>query len=79
MVRYTSDTPNGLITPEEHTASFSCYRLPKTNHPAADLVAIRTRLQTRMTTGEVFACFKHEETPAGALRAVNVLEGLPRA
>jgi len=65
-----------LITPEEHTASFSCYRFRKTDYSASDLTAVRAKLQACSSKGDVFAYFKHEETPIGALRAVSVLEGL---
>ncbi|MGC2163877.1 MAG: DUF72 domain-containing protein [Silvibacterium sp.] len=65
-----------LTTPEEHTASFSCYRFRKSEYSAADLAAIRHRLQRRAADGDAFAYFKHEEAPTGALRAVSVLEGL---
>jgi uncharacterized protein YecE (DUF72 family) len=68
-----------LATPEEHTAPFSCYRLRKSEYSAGDLATIRSKLQTRSATNDVFAYFKHEETPIGALRAANVLEGLRRA
>ena len=65
-----------LITPEEHTASFSCYRLRKSDYSSKDIAAIQDRLRGRATEGDVFAYFKHEETPKGALWAVSVLEGL---
>ncbi len=65
-----------FVTPEEHTVSFSCYRLRKSDYSDGDLKAIRFRLQAHTAEGEVFAYFKHEETPEGALRAVSVFEGL---
>ncbi|HTW45330.1 MAG TPA: DUF72 domain-containing protein [Acidobacteriaceae bacterium] len=68
-----------LITPEEHTAPFSCYRFRKSEYSAKDLAAVRSKLQTRAAAGDAFAYFKHEETPIGALRAVSVLEGLRSA
>jgi uncharacterized protein YecE (DUF72 family) len=68
-----------LSTPEEHTAPFSCYRLRKSKYSADDLVAIRRRLQARAAEGDVFAYFKHEESPTGALRALSILEGLRSA
>jgi uncharacterized protein YecE (DUF72 family) len=68
-----------LVTPEEHTAPFSCYRLRKADYSDADLAAIRAKLSARTTQGDVFAYFKHEESPIGALRAVTVLEGLRSA
>jgi len=68
-----------LITPEEHTAPFSFYRFRKSEYSADDLAAIRSRLQARSAEGDVFAYFKHEESPAGALHAASVLEGLRSA
>ena len=65
-----------LVSPEEYTAPFSCYRFRKTEYSANDLDAIRSKLQTRSAEGDVFAYFKHEESPIGALNAVSVLEGL---
>lgn len=65
-----------LVTPNEHTASFSCYRLRRIEYSRSDLAAIRSKLKTRAAVGDVFAYFKHEDAPTGALRAVNVLEGL---
>lgn len=68
-----------LATPEQHTAPFSCYRFRRSDYSERDLAAIRSRLQTRAAEGEVFAYFKHEDTPAGALYAARVLEGLRAA
>ena len=68
-----------LATPEEHTAPFSCYRLRRSEYSTDDIAAIRSRLQERATEGDVFAYFKHEEAPDGALRAVNLLRGLRAA
>jgi uncharacterized protein YecE (DUF72 family) len=68
-----------LVTPEEYTAPFSCYRFRKSDYSEADLVEIQNRIRKRLSSGDVFAYFKHEEAPTGALRAVRVLEGLSRA
>jgi uncharacterized protein YecE (DUF72 family) len=65
-----------LSTPNEITAPFSCFRLRKTEYSAADLEAVRETLQTHAEQGDVFAYFKHEEEPTGALRAASVLETL---
>jgi uncharacterized protein YecE (DUF72 family) len=67
-----------LATPEEHTAAFSCYRLRRSEYSADDLAGIRSKLLARAVEGDVFAYFKHEEAPTGALRALDVLEGLRR-
>lgn len=68
-----------LTTPEEHTAPFSCYRLRKSEYSARDLSSIRAKLKTQVARGDVFAYFKHEESPVGALHAVSILEGLHNA
>jgi uncharacterized protein YecE (DUF72 family) len=68
-----------LASPEEYTASFSCYRFRRSNYSGQDLEAIRSKLQARTAHGDVFAYFKHEETPDGAHRAAFVLEGLRAA
>jgi uncharacterized protein YecE (DUF72 family) len=67
-----------LSTPAEMTAAFSCYRLRKTDYSAADLGAIRDNLKTQAARGDVFAYFKHEEDPTGALQAASILEELRR-
>lgn len=68
-----------LVTPDEHTVPFSCYRFRRSDYAKADLAAIRSKLQERVTSGDVFAYFKHEDTPAGALYAASILEGLRAA
>lgn len=68
-----------LSTPEEHTAPFTCYRFRRSEYSADDLGAIRSKLKARASVGDVFAYFKHEEAPTGALRALSVLEGLREA
>lgn len=65
-----------LVTPEEQTATFSSYRFRRSENSAKDLAAIRSKLQERAIEGDVFAYFKHEESPSGALDAVSLLEGL---
>lgn len=67
-----------LTTPDEHTVPFSCYRFRRSEYSKADLAAIRSKLQARVAEGDVFAYFKHEDTPAGAFYAASILEG-PRA
>lgn len=68
-----------LAAPEEYTAPFSCYRFRRSDYSEHDLAAIRAKLQARAAHGDVFAYFKHEDAPDGALRAVHVLEGLRAA
>lgn len=65
-----------LVTPDIATAPFTCYRFRKSDYASKQLDAIRDQLRQRAQTGDVFAYFKHEEEPTGALRATAVLEGL---
>lgn len=65
-----------LQTPDVQTAPFSCYRLRQSEYSPERLTAIREQLLARARNGEVFAYFKHEEEPTGALRAVEVLAPL---
>lgn len=65
-----------LETPDVATAPFACYRLRKSDYSAAQLDAIAATLRRRSSKGEVFAYFKHEEEPTGALRAAQILEKL---
>jgi uncharacterized protein YecE (DUF72 family) len=65
-----------LSTPDVQTAPFSCYRLRKSVYSEDDLDAIRENLRARSSDGDVFAYFKHEDEPDGALRAAAVLERL---
>ena len=62
-----------LTTPDVQTASFSCYRLRKSNYTAASIARIRKKLRDRAAQGDVFGYFKHEEEPIGAIRAMAVL------
>ena len=68
-----------LSTPDEVTAPFTCYRLRRTDYSAADLQAIAEKLKLRAKHGDVFAYFKHEEQPTGALQAASVLKRLREA
>jgi uncharacterized protein YecE (DUF72 family) len=65
-----------LQTPDIETAPFACYRLRKSSYSAAKLKAIEKTLRERAKGGEVFAYFKHEEEPTGALSAARVLRAL---
>jgi uncharacterized protein YecE (DUF72 family) len=62
-----------LETPDVMTAPFACYRFRKSGYSAAQLDLIESTLRQRSGKGEVFAYFKHEEHPTGALRAVDIL------
>ncbi len=62
-----------LATPDVVTAPFSCYRRRKTEYSDAELETIAGQLRERAAKGDVFAYFKHEEEPTGALWAAKVL------
>ncbi|HTW47519.1 MAG TPA: DUF72 domain-containing protein [Acidobacteriaceae bacterium] len=65
-----------LETPDAETAPFACYRLRKSEYSAERLKAVAELLMKRAQGGEVFAYFKHEDEPTGALRAASVLRML---
>lgn len=65
-----------LETPDVVTAPFTCYRLRKSGYSAAQLDVIENILRRRSSEGEVFAYFKHEEQPIGAICAVDTLRSL---
>ncbi len=61
-----------LETPDIVTAPFACYRFRKSRYSKKKLGEIAAGLCNR--SGDVYAYFKHEEEPTGALRAVAVLK-----
>lgn len=62
-------------TPDVVTADFCYYRYRKPSYTADERRAMVSRLQEHLGQGrDVFAYFKHEETPAGALYAMEVLQ-----
>jgi uncharacterized protein YecE (DUF72 family) len=65
-----------LETPDLVTAPFSYYRFRKSGYSAAQLDGIENTLHRRSAEGEVFAYFKHEEQPTGAICAVDTLRRL---
>jgi uncharacterized protein YecE (DUF72 family) len=65
-----------LETPDVVTAPFACYRFRKSGYSVAQLDAIENILRRRSAEGEVFAYFKHEEQPTGAICAVETLRRL---
>lgn len=67
-----------LETPQVATAGFACYRFRKSEYAAGRLDAIEVTLRQRLAQGEVFAYFKHEDQPTGALCAVDMLQRLRR-
>jgi len=62
-------------TPDVVTADFAYYRFRKPSYSGEERQAMVERLQEHVGAGrDAFAYFKHEETPQGALYAVDVLE-----
>ena len=69
-----------LITPEVHTASHACFRLRRSGgYTPRQLGVFVKRLQATATEREVFAFFRHEDEPTGALNAVAFLRRAARA
>jgi uncharacterized protein YecE (DUF72 family) len=63
-------------TPDVVTANFAYYRYRKPSYTPEERKAMVARIQHHLTEGrDVFAYFKHEETPEGVLYAADVLEG----
>ena len=61
-------------TPDEVTADFCYYRYRKPSYTTEERKAMTVRLREHLAAGrDAYAYFKHEETPEGALYAVEVL------
>ena len=61
-------------TPDVVTADYAYYRYRKPSYTPEERKAMVGRIQEHLAAGrDVFAYFKHEETPEGALYAVDVL------
>ena len=67
-----------LETPNVTTADFSYFRLRKKSYPAKSRDVIAKTVADRAEKGDVFAYFKHEDTPEGALYAENSLREIPK-
>jgi len=64
-------------TPDVVTADFCYYRYRKPTYTPEERQAMVTRQREHLGAGrDVFAYFKHEETPQGAMYAVEVLKEL---
>jgi len=64
-------------TPDVATAEFVYYRFRKPSYTDDERQGMTARIQEHMAGGrDVFAYFKHEETPEGALSAVELLRSL---
>jgi len=67
-----------MTTPEVATAGFVYYRFRKPNYPPDERKAMIDRIQQHLSAGrDVFAYFKHEETPEGAMYARELLGSFP--
>jgi len=61
-------------TPDVVTAAFAYYRFRKPNYTVEERRGMVERIEEHLSAGrDVFAYFKHEETPEGALYAVDLL------
>jgi uncharacterized protein YecE (DUF72 family) len=65
-----------IQTPPLRTADFFYVRLRKDNYSAKSLRARIQRAAELVRQGDVFAYFRHEETPEGALRAEALLAAM---
>lgn len=63
------------ITPDVVTADFCYYRYRKPEYTPEERQAMLRRMQEHLSNGrDIYAYFKHEETPQGAIYAVDVLK-----
>ena len=63
------------VTPDITTADFGYYRYRKPSYTGEERAAMTERLKEHLAAGRnVYAYFKHEETPEGALYAVEVFK-----
>jgi uncharacterized protein YecE (DUF72 family) len=63
------------VTPDVVTADFSYYRYRKPEYSPEERQAMVRRMHEHLSSGrDTYAYFKHEETPQGALYAVEVLK-----
>ncbi len=62
-----------LETPDVVTADFSYYRLRKPEYSAAERRQIAGKLNAAAGKRDIFAFFKHEESPQSALSAADLL------
>jgi uncharacterized protein YecE (DUF72 family) len=63
------------VTPDVVTADFCYYRYRKASYAPEERQAMVNRIQEHRSQGrDVFAYFKHEETPQGALYAADIFK-----
>lgn len=64
-----------IVTPDVETAAFSYYRFRQPEgYSAKQLSEITEKFKAKLARQEIFAFFKHEETPQGAVQAEQVLK-----
>ncbi|MGA9495928.1 MAG: DUF72 domain-containing protein, partial [Terriglobales bacterium] len=64
-------------TPDVVTANYAYYRYRKPTYTADERQKMVARIREHLAAGrDVFAYFKHEETPEGVLYALDVLRAL---
>jgi hypothetical protein len=69
-----------MTTPEVATAAFVYYRFRKPSYSGEERRSMIDRIYGHIAAGrDVFAYFKHEETPEGALYAVEMLREVSKA
>ncbi|HLH37456.1 MAG TPA: DUF72 domain-containing protein [Alloacidobacterium sp.] len=68
-----------LVTPDIKTADFCCYRLRRSDYSEQQIDALYDSWRKSAQAGDVFAYFKHEDEPTGALRAAAVMKRLYNA
>jgi len=67
------------VTPDVVTAAFVYYRFRKPNYTPEERRSMVARIGEHLAAGrDVYAYFKHEETPEGALYAVDLLRDAGR-
>jgi uncharacterized protein YecE (DUF72 family) len=62
-----------LETPNVQTADFGYFRLRKPEYSGSERKHVEEKIRSLIGSGDVFAYFKHEDTPQGALYAEALL------
>lgn len=64
-----------MTTPDVSTAAFAYYRFRKPSYTGEERSSMVSRIREHLSAGrDVFAYFKHEETPEGALYSLDMLK-----
>ena len=70
---------NELVTPDKHTADFFYLRPRKDGYSATDRKAIARRVRALAQQGEVFAYYKHFDSPECPLQAEEIVAAVKSA